>query len=137
MFHSRKLFFTSPFAFSEFSCVLEALALVSIDTCMNTDVATRIQKINGAFTHAISTFRLMRFQFLNRKISIHNTMRCVFTLVTNLGLAELALTRHAFSARVNGVSQLGFNAMTNFLCLRFIATTCLCMRVLYCPFKLL
>ena len=33
-------------------------------------------------------------------------MRCVFTLVINLGLAQLALKTHAFSACVNGVSQL-------------------------------
>ena len=33
-------------------------------------------------------------------------MCCVFTLVTNLGLAQLALKTHAFSACVNGVSQL-------------------------------
>ena len=34
-----------------------------------------------------STFWCMHFQFLNRKISIQNAMLCVFTLVTNLGLA--------------------------------------------------
>ena len=33
-------------------------------------------------------------------------MCCIFTLVTNLGLAELALTMHAFSACVNGQWQL-------------------------------
>ena len=37
-------------------------------------------------------------------------MRCAFTLVTNLGynlgLAQLALTTHEFSACVNGVLQL-------------------------------
>ena len=61
------------------------------------------------FTHAVSTFWCMRFQFLNWNISIQNAMHWVFTLVTDLGLAVLALTTHAFSACVNKVSQLGFS----------------------------
>ena len=39
---------------------------------------------------------------------MQNAMRCVFILVTNLGLAQLALKMHAFSACVNGVLQLSF-----------------------------
>ena len=46
-----------------------------------------------AFTHAVSTFWCIRFQFLN--MNMQNAMRWVFTLVTNLGLAELALTTKA------------------------------------------
>jgi hypothetical protein len=50
--------------------------------------------------HAIS--------ILNRKISNQNTTHCIFTLVieSSLGLAQLALKMHAFSACVNGVSKL-------------------------------
>ena len=60
-------------------------------------------------THAVSTFWRMPFQFLKWEYFYSKCiMHCVFTLVTNLGLAELAQTMHAFSACVNSVSQLGF-----------------------------
>ena len=75
--------------------------------------------LKGAFTHAVSTFWRMRFQFLNRNISIQNAMRCVFTLVTNLGLAQLALKTHAFSACVNSVSQLSLTSIL-FLSIQYI-----------------
>ena len=60
-------------------------------------------------------------------------MRCVFTLVTNLGLAELALTTHAFFACVNGVSQLGFNLWNSlFRCHCFLYLFYIFLFLTYC-----
>ncbi len=73
-----------------------------------------IYKLKGSLRHAISTFCCMLFQFWVEKFLIKmqcNALRCVFTLIIeiNLGLAQLALKTHAFSACVNCMSQLSFN----------------------------
>ncbi len=68
----------------------------------------------GSLQHAISTFSSMRFQFWIGKFlskTQHITARRVFTLIIeiNLGLAQLALETHVFSACVNSVSQLSLS----------------------------
>ena len=51
-------------------------------------------------------------------------MRCVFTFVTYLGSAELALATHVFSAWLNGVSQLGLSFIIFFSNLVFCSREC-------------
>jgi len=71
--------------------------------------------IKSKFTHAVSTFWHMCFHFQIGKFLIQmQHIALGFTLVwkMNLGLAQLDLNTHAFSAWLNGVWQLNFKGQT-------------------------
>ena len=63
------------------------------------------------------------FSFSNKKIPNENLRHCCaflpWLLKNNLGLAQLALKTHAFSACINGVLQLGFYRW-NWILLSFV-----------------
>ena len=112
-FFSPATFFASKTISLSFRNALVKKGLNKLKLILSVDIP-----FEGAFTHTVSIFWHMHFQFLNWNISIQNAMHCVFTLITNLGLSELALTMHEFSTCVNGMLQLGFSIIY-YIMLRF------------------